>query len=380
MAALQTLLSPQVLTDVISQQAASSDWLATLFGVQPGGKNVRNYGHGREGSFNIFDNTRKVGKGRAPGTAAARSAPNPIGKVTFTYPRLYDSVPLSAEVLHNLGRIDNPSVRDRAGADMISRQTGYLGQLAGNWRKAMLMGTLRDSLYLGFNGDDQFFQFSTDTPAVQLSSQIPSGNKDKLDMLGGGDILATSWATTTTDIPGHIGQINAAFQQLCGGHLAAVICGTKVWNAVIKNEHVRNSHGSSNQPFVVLERDALEPSVARTMKNVYRARLSVYPDVIWYITDEGLDIGAPGSEAYTKIVPDNYAMFCGFEPDDGTLICYEGSEPVAEYDGAPESVKVGLNAWSVKRANPTTTDLFVLDNALTVLQVPKAMAYGLCIY
>jgi hypothetical protein len=39
MAAIQTLLSPQVLTKVISQVAATSDWLINLLGVGPGGAN-----------------------------------------------------------------------------------------------------------------------------------------------------------------------------------------------------------------------------------------------------------------------------------------------------------------------------------------------------
>lgn len=383
-AALQQLLHPQVLTNTISQVAASSDWLLNLFGVQPGGKNVLNFGHGREGAYHIYNHTRKVAKGRAPGTAAGRRAPNAMGKVNFTYPRMHDSVPLLAEVLHNLSKIDDPAVRDAAGAQMISRQTDTLGELAANWRKAMLMGILQDSLYHHVSGDDEWFAFSdgsgSGTAAIQLNGRMPAGNKSKLNMLGAGDILSASWATNTTNIPLHIGQINAAFQQLCGGHLAAVIVNAKVWNYVINNNYVAAIHGSANAPFRVLERDSLDPMIANTMKNTYRAVLNVYPDVVWYITDEGLDIGAPGSETYTKIVDDTHAIFVGFQPDSGVIACYEGSEPIAEYDGAPETVKYGLNAWSVKRSNPTQTELFVLDNALIIPQVPAAHAYGLVVY
>jgi len=383
MAALQSLLTPQFLTKVISQVAGTSDWMSTVFGVQNGGKNVLNYGHGRQGAYHIYNHLRKVASGRAPGAAAGRRAANPMGRVDFTYPRLFDSVSLNAEVIHNLGRIDNPSVRDQAGADMIRRQTDSLGELAANWRKAMLVGTLRDSLYIGFDGDDVFFDFEATAgalPVVQQHARMPAGNKSQLDMLGGGDIIDASWATSTTDIPGHIGAINAAFQQLNGGHLAACICTSSTWQKVIQNDKVASIHGSANAPFLVLERDALEPEIAKTMKNVYRARLSVYPDVIWYITDEGLEIGAPGSESFKKVVEDDKVMFIGHEPDDGTVACYEGSEPIAEYDAGPETVKVGLGAWSVKRANPTSTDLFVVDNAIVCNQVPNSQAYGTVVF
>lgn len=390
MAALQQLLSPQVLTRVISRVASTSDWLTALFGVTSAnpsvedgpskGKNVIYEGHGREGAYHIFNNTRAVATGKAPGSAAARRSMNPMSRVNFTYPRMHDSINLLAEVVHNLGRIDNPQLRDQAGADMIKRQTRYLGQLAGNWRKAMLVGLLRDSLYAILDGDSGYWSFSSSGTAMQVHGRMPAGNKSQLDMLGGGNIINASWATSTTDIPGHLGQINAAFQQLCGGHLAAVICGTTVWNKVITNEKVAAIHGSSHPPFLVLERDELDPAIARTMKNVYRAKLAVYPDVTWYITDEGLDIGAPGSATYTKLVGTNNALFIGHEPDDGTVACYEAGEPIAEYDGGPEVVKVGLQAWSVKRANPTTTDLFVLDNALVVNHVPASHAYGTVIF
>jgi hypothetical protein len=55
---------------------------------------------------------------------------------------------------------------------------------------------------------------------------------------------------------------------------------------------------------------------------------------------------------------------------------YEGSEPIAEYDGGPETVKVGFQAWSTKTSNPTNTNVFVLDNALAVNHVPDSIIYA----
>lgn len=380
MPALQTLLAPQVLTEVVSQVAASSDWLANLFGVAPGGRNVLNYGHGREGAYHVYNHVRKVAKGRAPGMSAGTRGAQGIGRVSFTYPRMFDSVSLLAETLHNLGRIDNPAVRDTAGANMISLQTKTLGELAANWRKAQIMGALRDSLYVGVSGDDEYFSLSSSNTLARINFQMPSGNKSQLNMLGDGNIIDASWAVNNTNIPLHLGKINAAFQRLCGGHLAACVCDATTWNRVITNDVVAETHGTANQPFRVLERDELDPVLGNTMKNVYRARLNVYPDIIWYITDEGLEIGKPGSETFEKIVEPNKVAFIGFEPGDPTLACYEGSEPVAEYDGAAETLKVGLSSWAVKRANPTQTELFVLDNALIVNHIPNSIAYGTVIF
>ncbi len=361
-------------------KAAASDWLLNLFGLQPGGTNEVNLGHGRVGAFNIYNNVRTVGKGRAPGSPAARSAPNIIGTVPFVYPRMHDSISLPAELMHNLGRIDDPAQRDVAGQDMISRQTMTLAQKAANWRKAMLIGAMRDSLYLRTDGDSQYITYSSGGGAIQVNYQMPAGNKSQLNMLAAGNIIDASWATTTTRIPKHLMAINAAFQRLNGGHLAAVICGYTVWDYVLANDWVQEYHGTSNTPFLSFEVMDVELAPGRTMKNVLRAQLKSNPGVTFYVTDEGLDIGPEGSETFTKIVGDNNALFIGFEPGSDTISCYLGSEPIAEYDGAPEIVRYGLASWSVKRSNPTSTDLFVLDNSMIVNHVFDSVAYGTVVF
>jgi hypothetical protein len=373
MAALQSLLSPQVLTQVISQKAAASDWLLTLFGCQPGGPNERNEGHGRYGAFNVYNNVRSVAKGRAPGTAAGRSAVNPVGTVPFTYPRMHDSISMPAEVLHNLGLIANPAMRDSAGADYIKRQTGTLAQKAANWRKAMLVGMLRDSLYLQNDGENQVISY---TSGMRMNFQMPAGNKGQLNMLGAGNIIDVLWSTLTANVPDHLLSINAAFQKLNGGHLSAVICGWKVWNFVKKNQYVQEDHGTSHSPFLRFERLAMEETITKTGKNVMIAELASAPGVVFYITDEGLDIGPEGAEVYTKIVDDGYAIFLGFEPGADVIACYLGSEPIAEYENGPEEVKTGVASWSVKRSNPTCTDVLVLDNCLTVNHVFDSVCYA----
>lgn len=384
MVAMQQLLAPQTLTKVISRQAATSSWLLNLFGVQPGGASELNFGHGREGSYHIYDNVRTVGQLTAPGTAAGRRNPQGVGKVSFTYARMHDSTSMLAELLHNLGRIEDPAARDVAGANMIRMQTKTLAQLASNFRLAMLVGTLRDSLYIKRVNDVAYFDFASagGTQIGQQQARMPAGNKAKLNMIGDGNIIDKSWGHADQDanIPQHIGKINAAFQKLCGGSLTNIVCGTKVWNKVINNEHVAAIHGSANSPFRVLERAQLDPAIGETMLNAYRAVLNVYPDVTWWITDEGLDIGAPGDETFTKYVGDDNALFIGHSPTDDTLAVYQGSEPIAEYDGGPESVKTGLASWGVKRSNPTTTDLFALDNSLVVNHIPASTAYGTVIY
>lgn len=377
MAALQSLLSPQVLTKVISQKAKTSDWLLNLMGLGPGGKNEVYEGHGRTGAFHIFDHTRKVALGRAPGTAAGRSAANAMGQVLFTYPRMHDSLSLSAEILNNLSKISDPAVRDKSGADMIARQTDYLGEKSANWRKAMLIGMLRDSLYYTVDGDDVKFSY---TSGNRINFQMPAGNQTKLDMLGEGDIIGVTWSNADCDIPDHLGKINRAFQILCGGRLAGALITHQIFNYIRKNNVVQEEHGTSMPPYLRYEVLDVEMSPGKTMKNVLVVELRSFPGCTFYVTDEVIDLGYDSTESLQPIVPANKGIFFGFEPGENIVQCYQGAEPIAEYDGAPEIERIGFAAWSVKRSNPTATELFTLDNALIVNHIPKALAVGTLVY
>ena len=108
-ASIHEILRPQTLTRVVSQIAASTNTFLNFFGMQPGGPNEQFFGHGREGSFHVFNNVRSIGLGRAPGTAAGRRARRPIGKVPFVYPRMHESIDLLGEEIHNFSKIDNVS-------------------------------------------------------------------------------------------------------------------------------------------------------------------------------------------------------------------------------------------------------------------------------
>jgi len=170
---IQQILQPIVLTKVVSRQLAAERWILQFMGMEPGGRNESIMGHGRDGSYHVYNNTRKIAKGRAPGTAAAKSVRQGMGRVPFTYPRMHDSVSLLAEEIHNLGRIADPGMRDQAGEDMIRRQTRTLAQKAGNWRAAAVMGMLRDELYIAEDGDDWYYTFTSAGSLSQINFQMP---------------------------------------------------------------------------------------------------------------------------------------------------------------------------------------------------------------
>lgn len=379
MASIHDILRPITLTKVISRQAAASSWLLNFFGFEPGGANEANYGHGREGSFQVFNNTRTVAQGRAPGAAAGRATKNVIGSVPFTYPRMHEQISLPAELLHNLARIGDPRARDEAGADMIRRQTQFISQKAANWRTAMTVGMLRDSLYLTQNGDTWYPTYTSSGAALRINFQMPAGHLSQLNMLGGGNLIGATWATNTTDIPSHVMAIDEAFSQLYGGRLEYVMLRRREWQYVLNNQIVQGLAGSANQPFETLQLD-FGTNPDGSPRKVHAATFVWCPGIKWIVNNDVLEIGAPGSETRTPHIEEGKVLFLPDPKNADIFSGYLGSEPISEYDNGPETVKTGFSAWSTKTSNPTSTNVFVLDNFLPVNHNPYASAYGTVVF
>ena len=389
MASYLDILRPQVLTRVVRQVVSSSDAILNFMGFAPGGSNERHYGHGREGVFHVFDDNRKVAKGRAPGTAAARSSKQVMKSVPFVYPRMHDSSSLLAEFVHNLGRIDDPATRDSAGRDMIMRQATSLSQKAANWRVAQTVGMLRDQLYVHAEGDDWFFNYTSTSALMQVSSSMPAGNKTQLNMtdraavsVHGASIIDVSWDNASANIPEHIAKINQARAATGVGPVTDIHCNSILWQNVIANDYIASYAGISRPPFETFERKIGERPDG-SPQHEYIGVINSLPGISWHISDEGLELWDAASDVFSfvKHWPDTAAVFMGnpnVRNDNFTL--YTGSEPISEYDGGPESVRVGLSAWSVKRSNPTATELYVLDNALAVNHDPYSVAYGTVVF
>ena len=383
---IQSFLHSQVLTSVVSRQASASHSILAFMGMNPGGANEIYLGHGREGSYHVYDKSRKSAKGRAPGTAAGRSNLQGMKAVAFTYPRMHDSKAMPAEWFNNLGRIDNPAQRDIAGQEMLRRQTATQALEAANWRAAMVVGMLKDSLYFHIDGDDYYVDWSSSGSAFPISFNVPASQKSQLNMtdrggtsVHGGAIVDASWATASTDIPLHFAKIDQARAATGIGPVKHVLINSTIFELVKNNTKLIAQAGSSNPPFLTFEQAmVVNDEGLEVVEKV--ATFIQLPGITFHISDEGLELGAPGAETFQKYWPANTATFMGDPQREDTFSLYLGSEPIAEYDGGPETVREGLAAWSTKTANPTATNIFVLDNSLPVNHDPFAVQHATVVF
>ena len=371
--AIPTLLQPAVVNERVDRLKVVNKSLQTFWGLGKGGSAERESPMGRRGSYDVFNSTRDLIGAVAPGTPAPTGAPQPVGNVPFIIPRFHKKVPLLAEMLHNLRPIGGPvSQIDTAGQQYVADQEQILKQQVTNAREFQVAAMMRGKYY--YTSADPFQGYATPSYSssgalVTVDYQIPSGNTLKLNMLTAGDILATSWDSAATKIVSHCLAINAAFIQLTGRGLTDVHLTSIGWGHVSANTQVTTLAGSSNQFFDFINREEETQN--------FSAKLRAIPWLNWHINDNGLNTGTAG--VFEKFIADSYASF-SIAPSTIVASYWNCGEPVSEWTGQPQVVRVGEYYWVTPTADPTGYSLYSLHNGLPVLHIPAGLAYGNIVY
>jgi hypothetical protein len=403
-ASLVEILAPQVVLEVISRLKPGRGPLASWLGFQPNrynedtvsisGPNTRNQGPGDGGnpgtvrsvSYRIFDHTRVPMKARAPGAGPATVAQNPMGTNQVEIARFHQKIPLNYEFLGQLALIAGPNSQvDQGGRSYIARQTTFLAEQANNMVEMLAAGMMRDSLYFIQSGDDWLPTFTAPvapTTGFQVNFKIPAGNKNQLNMLGGGNLIGVSWANLAAPILTNLNQIIAAYSQLSRYPMTDIWINSTMWMNILLNTEVRNTAGSSNTPFAEFElmddggMDGSGPA------NQFSAILKGMPMVTWHMCNDALALNtdtdpvystAPASATLAKLVPDNMAIFCT-EPRPTWTQMIHGGEYVVENPGASPVLRMGYYFWHETVTQPACVELLSLLNCVPVLYVPTVIA------
>jgi len=390
---LGSFLQPQVIVDVVSRiragQGRIGKWLGFHYGLDapergnligPAGKETPT----RSGTYRIFDRTRTVALGRAPGVGPAIVAPKEIGEVSFTCARFYEGIPLDAEQLQNLSPIMGPqSTIDQGGQSYIAEQLKFQATRFNNALECMAAGVIRGTMYLKNSGDDWIPVLSapaSPAPYVTIDFKMPAGNKGQLDMLGAGAIIDVTWANPAAKIISlHLPKIADAFVALTGYVVTDVWVSPTLWGSIILNTEVINSGGSANTPFsefeYVRERNADGGQTAEVV-----AVLRGYPTLRWHIISDRLVIdGTDSGGTLTTVLPANTALFMP-EVDTEWIDLFHYGEHIAAAPGLPMVKRPSYHIWSETITRPSSILLQGLLNAIPRLRIPKALALGTVVF
>lgn len=349
-------------------------------GVGPGG-NTRDWDL-RSGSYDVFDNTRKVAQGSIPDSSGRVITPQRVGTVQFTIPRAYEMMVLSYERLQNIRRLGGPGAEaDRDGLIYIMNQERYLAQRFANMIELQAAGVLLGSYYFKQVGD-KIYQtlwtaFSDDNPAtiegtadfIKIDYQIPDANK--------GDALKTPiraninadwnkvvWTDTAAPIVTDIVNLRAHAINVNGFGIDHVIVRAADWVKVLNNVQVRNLAGGMNQPFEVYESKS---------PGEFIGKLRALPWLTWHVVDYGLEMWNGTNETTFKpLVPKNTAIFL---PTPNAAWCQyiRGGEHIVEGPNGNRSFQHGFYSWSYPEFNPAGRWLCAIHNGLPALPVPSVI-------
>ena len=396
---LHSLLTPQVILKAVSRIRKFQGRLGRWIGFQPNrynpdnvsleGPNVR-YGETRFASFRIDDVTRVVGKARAPGTGPASVPPNPVGDVRVSCARFHEKVRLLGEFLGNLSPIIGPNSQiDNGGQSYIARQTMHLAEKYNNTIELLTTGMFQDNLYFQLSGDNLLPVIGAPTGSnigFQIPFQIPSGNKNQLNLLGTGNIIQVGWQNTGAPLLKNCLQIQAAMTQLSGHQPRHFWQNSLGWYNVLLNTEVRNTAGSANTPFAEYERIP-EMGSDGLPQAEFAAQLRGLPWATWHIADDVLVTGGEidpswtqgaaevtaSTSTITKVIPDNM-LFIAPDPSSDWTELYQGAEWISENAGQPMMLKRGYTFWKDWVTQPSCIELIALMNCIPLLYVPKAIA------
>lgn len=398
---LHSLLTPQVILKAVSRIRKGQGRLGRWVGFQPNrynpdnvsleGPNVR-YGDTRFATFRLDDVTRVVGKARAPGTGPASVAVNPVGDVRVSCARFHEKVRLLGEFLGNLSPIIGPNSQiDTGGQSYIARQTMHLAEKYNNTIELLTTGMFQDNLYFQLSGDNLLPVIGAPSGSnigFQIPFQVPSGNKNQLDMLGTGNIILVGWQNTSAPIIKNCLQIQAAMTQLSGYQPRHMWMNSLSWYNVLLNTEVRNTAGTANTPFAEYDR-VQEMAMDGMPQPEFAAQLRGIPWLTWHIADDVLVTGGDIDPSWTqgaadvtagrtstiKVFPDNTTMIAPDPSPDWTEL-YNGAEYISENAGQPMSLKRGYTFWKEWVTQPSCIELIALMNAIPLLYVPKAIAFA----
>jgi hypothetical protein len=369
--AVGELLAPEYILREVSRFKLPGTLLSDLFGwgmqardPQTMGGNMIDYPL-RDGSYDVFNRTQEVATARVPGQAHANMPPQKVGKVRFTIPRSAERIPLTDEDLVNRRAVGQPvTTVDTMGENYITRQKQYLAAKVANMIEFQTAAMLRGSYTFDQQGDEIRQGFTGGEETIDF--QVPSGNKNQLNMLGDGDIIGASWATTTTDIPTDILQINDAMNSLTGMGINHMVMNSNTFAYLLNNTKIQAQAGTSNTPF---------ENYVRVSENRFSVQLKAIPWLQIHVLDYKLRLWNGSAYATTRLIADD--QISAFPNPDSSWVQYlNGGEVVTEGPNGVREFRYGAYFYGYPSWDPSGWNLCEVHNGIPALYVPAAIVYG----
>ena len=374
---IQQLMQTPVITRVVSRIKTPMTLMQSFFKMLPGQASSQNVS-GRYLGWDIFDKTRLIAEGRAPGTGPATVHRKAVGHVSAVAYRAHEKITMLHEEIFRTRPLGQQfGIVDVNGQNYINRQLEYMTQRFRNSREFMISRLLRGGFGVLQSGES-WVPVEKGAGTFDVDYGIPATNLTQLDMGTGSDIIDASWALAGTDVVAHVLKVNKAMERQNGRPLRHIWINSTTFELLLSNTSLQNVAGTAYRIF-----DSL---TARNMKSEEG------------IPDSGFDVVFRGLPLQTfhiydgvlnvnqTVDSDTTANRSMFIPDDVAVFMPDPAPDWIGYISASEFVKenimdngkqvFGFHSWTTNVIDPAGVELKMIDNGLPVLYVPKCIAYG----
>ncbi len=316
------------------------------------------------GQYTRVYGTRTVARIAAYGSPSQQRKLKGADAVPVKLIHTVESILLPTADYLNLLQYDDTAAQKR-GIQEVTRQVRDFRQNFDNLRVAALTQMLfQGAIY--WDGNGNLLPNSTGAKTI-ASFGVPSGNTAQLNVLGGGNLLDTSWDNVAADIDSQLLGLRQAATQLTGYPLKYAFYGKNVptyltSNTKLQNYFVRNA-GENTQYLSTAE--VPSPLLGMQWLPAYDA----------FFEDQNGNL--------QNLVGNDQVVFTP-EPSPDWIGWLEGTYPVPTSVGAvaadaAQSLKnnvttaAGMFAYGVLSTDPVTVKMVAGDTFLPVLKVPSAI-------
>jgi len=374
---LQQLMQTPVITKVVSRIKTPLSLFQNFFGMNPGGAASQNVS-GRHLGWDIFDKTRLIAEGRAPGTGPATVQRKSVGHVSAVAYRAHEKITLLHEEIFRTRPLGQQfGVVDVNGQNYVNQQIAYLTQRFRNSREFMISRMLRGGFGVKQTGES-WIPVELDAGTFNVDFNVPAAHKDQLAMGSGGNLISANWNLAGTDIIGDVLNINKSFERLHGRPLRHIFINSTMFQHLLGNTGLKNVGGTAYRIF-----DSLNARQMKSAEGIPDSGFDVVfrglPLQTFHVYDGVLNVDKTTDSDTTAntslFVPDDVAIFLP-EPSNDWVGWINASEYVKENVMDAGRQVFGFHSWSTNTIDPAGVELKMLDNGLPVLYVPKCIAYG----